>query len=437
LAAKQNGLVQSVVAFNEPASALDTALERQVIDEASFSVAEAIRDADLILVSVPVALIETILVQIAESCLVSGINKCELPLILDVGSTKSSVARAAEQICQSHQIILSQFVPSHPICGREVSGVEYADASLYDQCRVVMTPSSHTSLSAIQTARHVWQAIGAHSARIEVMSAQAHDQIYAAVSHLPHLISFAFMNSLLHQRQQQLEQHRGHAEPVRPYHQLEPNFRQLDAMSFAGPGFRDFTRIAASNADMWGDIFEANQHHVLAQLQALKHELSMMEDMIVNNSKDQLKEYISQASKCRSGWQLNSSPSTHVMVSSPSLAHESSFSNLSALSSKSMSSIPSSSEPSTSISTESSFSPSSHSTLSALPTIENHPKSPSYLISKCKIKPLLLSPHQVDALYDCLQAVADACKRVQPPVHPILIAGAFDTLALHRFRMSV
>jgi prephenate dehydrogenase len=201
---------------------------------------------------------------------------------MDVGSTKRDVVDAARRVLKDR---ITSFVPAHPIAGKEVSGIGNADASLYQGRQVILTPLPKTSPELVQKATDAWAGIGAHVLR---MTPEDHDAPFAAVSHLPHVLAFAFFNSVARQ----------------------PAGR--DYLSLGGPGFRDFTRIAASNPAVWRDILMSNREEILKQAQSFRHTLDAMEHVIRNGNVEALEALIRNASEARAGWQMNAStPHTH------------------------------------------------------------------------------------------------------------------------------
>jgi prephenate dehydrogenase len=267
LALKRAGLVRRVVGFSPSAASRAQALALGVIDTAATSAADAVRGADLVLLAVPVAATEATLAALAPSL-------SDRALVMDVGSTKGDVLAAAELALGP---CVDRFVPAHPIAGKELSGVAHADPSLYAGCQVILTPSSATAPGALAQADALWRALGC---RVRQMSAQAHDAAFAAVSHLPHLLAFAMMNSITAQPQ------------------------AAELLSLAGSGFRDFTRIAASDPAVWRDIFLANRTQVLAQVQWFRDSLDALERSVSSPDPEQIAYLLAQASDARAAWQL-------------------------------------------------------------------------------------------------------------------------------------
>jgi prephenate dehydrogenase len=243
LALKKAGLVKRVVGYSKSPSTTETAKRLGVIDQAAESALLAVSGSDIVLLAVPVAATEATLKAVRH--LVSPDV-----LFMDVGSTKCDVVDAARSILRDR---LPSFVPAHPIAGKESSGVQHADATLYQGKQVILTPLPETNGVLVQRATDVWSALGA---RVLKMTPENHDAAFAAVSHLPHLLAFAFFEAVARQ----------------------PAGR--DYLSLGGPGFRDFTRIAASDAAIWRDILVANKTEVLAQSQLFRAALDELEALV-------------------------------------------------------------------------------------------------------------------------------------------------------------
>ena len=269
LALKRAGLVKRVVGYSKSPSTTERARQMGVIDVEAPSALLAVSGADIVLLAVPVS---------ATEATFKAIRHLITPntLIMDVGSTKRDVVDAARRVLRDH---VGCFVPAHPITGKEVSGVEHADANLYTGKQVILTPIERTFTAQLSKAASVWTALGCN---VIQMSPQAHDAAYAAVSHLPHLIAFTLMNSISGQAQ------------------------GADYLSLAGPGFRDFTRIAASDPKMWRDILVANREELLAQSKVFQQNLHVFEKLIANSDGDALERLIEQASDTRANWRISS-----------------------------------------------------------------------------------------------------------------------------------
>lgn len=267
LALRQAGLVDTIAGFSASEKTRQRAVERQVIDQACTSVAEAVQGADLVLLAVPVGAMHVSFAAMREVLQPNA-------LLMDVGSTKCDVIAAAQATLGER---LSCFVPAHPIAGKEVAGIDHAEAALYQDRRTILTPLPKTGIHRLQTAHDVWTAVGSH---VSTMTPEAHDATFAAVSHLPHMLAFAAVNALTSQPQ---------------------GAAYLD---MAGPGFRDFSRIAASDASMWRDILNANHAEVLQQVQHFRAALEQFEDALKLGDTQALQQLIQQASDVRSAWTL-------------------------------------------------------------------------------------------------------------------------------------
>lgn len=265
LAMKKAGLVKRVVGYSKSPSTTEKARQMGVIDVEAPSALLAVSGADIVLISVPVAATEATFRAIKH--LVTPKN-----LIMDVGSTKRDVVEAADRILGPQ---VGAFVPTHPIAGKEVSGVEHSDAQLYAGRKVILTPTERTNKQQLLKAEQVWKGLGCEVLR---MSPQAHDKAYAAISHLPHLLAFAYMNGLISQ----------------------PDGNGF--LSLAGTGFKDFTRIAASDPKVWRDIFTLNKDQVLEQSRLFRLALREMELAIAKNEMAEVQKLIDQARKSRQGW---------------------------------------------------------------------------------------------------------------------------------------
>jgi prephenate dehydrogenase len=268
LALKRAGLVKRVVGYSKSPSTTERARQLGVIDVDAPSALLAVSGADIVLIAVPVASTEATF---------KSIKHLVTPdmLIMDVGSTKRDVIDAGRRALREQ---IGCFVPAHPITGKEVSGVENADVDLYAGRQVVLTPIDRTNGVQLQQAIDVWAALGC---RVVKMTPETHDAAFAAVSHLPHLIAFALMNAISGQA------------------------LGKDFLSLAGPGFRDFSRIAASDPVMWRDIMVSNREELLAQSQIFQRSLQALEVMISSGNGDALREQFEHASAIRANWSMS------------------------------------------------------------------------------------------------------------------------------------
>ncbi len=267
LALKRSGLVRRVVGYSKSPSTTERAKKLGVIDVAAESALLAVAGSDIVLLAVPVAATE-ITFKAIRHLVEPGV------LFMDVGSTKRDVVDAARRVLRER---VSSFVPAHPIAGKEVAGIQHADAALYVGRQVILTPLPQTDPALVQKATDVWSAVGA---QVLKMTPENHDAAFAAVSHLPHLLAFAYFSAVTRQ----------------------PSGR--DFLSLAGPGFRDFTRIAASEPAVWRDILIANREELLKQSARFRHTLDALELVIKSGNANALEDLIRTASEGRAGWQM-------------------------------------------------------------------------------------------------------------------------------------
>ena len=268
LALKRAGLVKRVIGYSKSPSTTEKAKKLGVNDVAAESALLAVSGSDVVLIAVPVAATEATFKAIRH-LVEPGV------LFMDVGSTKRDVIDAARRVLKER---VGSFVPAHPIAGKEVAGVSHADANLYANRQVILTPIAQTDADLVQKATDVWAAIGSQVLR---MTPENHDCAFAAVSHLPHMLAFAYFNSVARQ----------------------PAGR--DFLSLAGPGFRDFTRIAASDPTVWRDILLSNREELLKQALRFRHALDAMEHVIKTGNAEALEDLIRGASDARSSWQMS------------------------------------------------------------------------------------------------------------------------------------
>ena len=267
LALKRAGLVKRVVGYSKSPSTTQRALSMGVIDVEAPSALLAVSGADIVLLAVPVSATEATFKAIRH--LITG-NM----LIMDVGSTKRDVVDAARRVLRDH---VGSFVPCHPIAGKEASGVEHADPDLYANRQVILTPIDRTQANHLVRARTVWESLGC---QVVEMSPESHDAAFAAVSHMPHLIAFALMHAIANQ-------------PA-----------GKDFLGLAGPGFRDFTRIAASDPKMWRDILLANRHELIEQAKIFQRSFYNMLEQVEQGDADALEQMIELASETRAHWRM-------------------------------------------------------------------------------------------------------------------------------------
>ncbi|MGE5160962.1 MAG: prephenate dehydrogenase [Betaproteobacteria bacterium] len=261
-AARSAGAVASVTGFDADADALSAALRLGAVTAVAGSAQAAVEQADLVMLAVPVGAMAATMKAIAPHLRSDAI-------VTDVGSTKDSVVAAARAELGAH---FARFVPGHPIAGRERPGVESSDPRLFDGKLVVATPVAETDPAATERVENLWRRLGA---RVERMDAKEHDRVFAAVSHLPHLLAFALVAQIARE---------------------EDADRKLGK---AGAGFRDFTRIAASSPRMWRDVCVANREALAVELRGYRALLDELQAALDAGDGDALEAVFRAAAECR------------------------------------------------------------------------------------------------------------------------------------------
>ncbi len=257
--------VPQIVGVGRSQASLQRALELGIIDTIATSVEEAMVDADLVLIAAPVAQTAAILTNI-RPYLQAG------TIVTDAGSTKSDVEAAARAVLGNK---IAQFVPGHPIAGRESNGPDAAIVDLYICKKVVLTPLPENAVEDVAKVAAAWRLCGAI---IHQLSPQQHDEIFAAVSHFPHMLAYALVDQIA-------------------------NKPQADVMfQYAASGFRDFTRIAGSSPEMWRDISLANRHALLGELSVYQAQLMRLRHLLEAGDGAGLEAIYSNAQQARHDW---------------------------------------------------------------------------------------------------------------------------------------
>ena len=256
--------VDRIVGFDRCAETRHAAVEAGVVDEAHDALAVVVAQADFILIATPVRTIGHLLAELAPHLRPGAV-------MTDTGSTKQDVVKAAKVLAAHH----TRFVPGHPIAGREQSGVAASIATLYRGAKVVLSPQPDTAADAIALVREAWQAAGA---TVVEMDAATHDRVFAAVSHLPHLLAFALVSEIAG---------RSDAEQL---------------LGFAAGGFRDFTRIASSSPEMWRDISLQNREALLEEIDRYTVMLATWRDLVARGDAKGLEEMMTAARTARDAW---------------------------------------------------------------------------------------------------------------------------------------
>jgi len=265
LALKQAGAARHIVGLGRSPEAMARAFELGIIDEIATNPMDAMRGAELVLIAAPVAQTMAIMKGIVPHLEASTI-------VTDAGSTKSDVVAAARAVFGTR---IGQFVPGHPIAGSEANGPDAATAALYRGKKTVLTPLPENPDADVEKVAAAWRACGAV---IHRLTAQEHDKVFAAVSHLPHLLAFALVDDIA----------------ARPDAEL--------LFQYAASGFRDFTRIAGSSPEMWRDISLANRDALLGELDAYLAQLADVRAMLAASDGAALEGVCANAQRARGAW---------------------------------------------------------------------------------------------------------------------------------------
>ncbi|WVH09985.1 MAG: Cyclohexadienyl dehydrogenase [Fluviibacter phosphoraccumulans EoVTN8] len=254
-----------IIGFGRTPKSLKEAYDLGIIDEVGINPGTDVREADLILVATPVGQMPEIFQRIAPYL-------GPQTIVTDAGSTKSDVVEAARAAFGNK---INQFVPGHPIAGAETSGAAASKADLYQGRKVVLTPLLENSGEDIEKIKRAWELCGAD---VRILDAETHDRVFAAVSHLPHLLAYALVDEFARR----------------------PNADQL--FDYAAAGFRDFTRIAGSHPEMWRDISLANRMALLAELDRYGAALMRLRQALVNSDDEALAAIYTNARDARQNW---------------------------------------------------------------------------------------------------------------------------------------
>jgi prephenate dehydrogenase len=259
---KLKGLAGSITGAGRNRSTLETAIKIGVIDHMGKSSAQAVEDADLVVLASPVGTFKQIVREIGPH-LKSG------AILTDVGSVKGKIIKDIEESIAPGV----HYVPAHPIAGREKSGVAESIDTLFQGRRCILTPTASTDGQALEAVRDLWTAAGAD---VVEMDADLHDMVFAAVSHLPHVAAFAMMSAV-----------------------SELNTGTEDYLQFSGAGFRDFTRIAASSPEMWRDICIMNRDHLVKMIDRYISSLNQFKREIIAGDEPRLEKHLRSSSDVR------------------------------------------------------------------------------------------------------------------------------------------
>jgi len=263
LSLRKAGYCESIVGCSRSADHLQRAVDLGVIDAYTLDPAEAVRNADMIMLATPMRALKPVLQSIAGHIEADA-------AITDAGSAKRSVIKAARDVLDEQQ--MARFVPGHPVAGREKSSVEAAIDDLYIDQKVVLTPTAETSPGAVERVSAMWRATGAI---VEILDPKRHDDVLAATSHLPHVLAYSLVNTL-------------------------SKSEYGDAVfDFAAGGFKSFSRIASSDPVMWRDICLENKDAILASLNDYLQDLSDLAAMIEDDDEAGLTKLFAHAKATR------------------------------------------------------------------------------------------------------------------------------------------
>lgn len=262
LALKQSGGCEHIVGFDLVADQLKRGVELGVVDSYCLNASEAVSDADMVVLTVPMGAMEEVFAQIADHLLPDAV-------VTDAGSSKASVVAAAKRVFGD---VPGYFVPGHPIAGREKSGVEAALAGLFVDHKVILTPLENTAPDAISKVSAMWEQAGA---KVQTLGVEQHDLVLAATSHLPHVLAFSLVDTL-----------------------AETDYVE-EIFQFAAGGFRDFSRIASSDPVMWRDICLENKSAILNALEDFQDNLNGVRKLIETSDGEGLWKMFSHAKTIR------------------------------------------------------------------------------------------------------------------------------------------
>ncbi|MCE9615944.1 MAG: prephenate dehydrogenase/arogenate dehydrogenase family protein [Lentisphaerae bacterium] len=257
LAAKQRRVARRVVGYARRAETRAEALRLGMVDEACAQAAEAVRGADMVVLCVPVLSMP----DVARDCRGAFGDGA---VVTDVGSTKAELGQAVEAVLAGTGAI---FVGSHPIAGSDETGLDAARVDLYEKAVVVVTPAGGARAPGVEAVRVLWEGVGA---LVELMTPEAHDEVVARTSHLPHLVASALVRTVLGQEADRVAR-------------------------FCGSGFRDTTRVAGGSEAIWHDIVKTNRGAVRAELGAFAAELERLRALLADDNFDGIREYLAQA----------------------------------------------------------------------------------------------------------------------------------------------
>ncbi len=271
---KRQGLVKYVHGIDIDSDNLERALERQVIDSAATQIDAQLANTDIVMIATPIRQFQNILRQLRAFL-------HQDTIVTEVGSTKADVIKLFKETLPE---FFPNYVATHPIAGSDRNGALAAQFGLFKDKKIILCPHPQQNPQALQSIRHLWQATGG---QIEELPATEHDNILASVSHLPHLLAFAFIHQTMQQK--------------------DPN----TCFHFAGSGFKDFTRIASSDPSVWTDISLENDTLLIKLIQETRQELDKLALLLEHKDQNALHQYFSQAKQRRDDWLKEKNTSAH------------------------------------------------------------------------------------------------------------------------------
>ena len=251
-ALKKSGAVGQIIGVDSDPLSIEVALQKGIIDKACSSTDDSVYDCDIVVIATYISTITKVALSLKVS---------DCTIVTDTGSVKGSIVKEIESNCDF------SFVGSHPIAGTEKSGVQNLKQGLFDNKLTIITPSENTSAAALEKVTSLWELA---NSRVIQMKPSEHDEIFAHVSHLPHVVAFSLVNSLLQ--------------------------KDKSLFDYGGGGLKDFSRIAESSPEMWVDIFMSNRDQVIEAIEGFKDSLSSIEQMIADNDRKALKKILQGAS---------------------------------------------------------------------------------------------------------------------------------------------
>ena len=262
-AIKKTHQSEIVFGFGRDKSRLEKALKSNVIDQYSTDIGEALDGANMVIIATPVGSYESIFKEMKPHIV-------EDMIISDVGSTKVSVIEAVKAVFGN---TLDNFIPAHPIAGKEKVGFEVSDSDLFLNRKVIITPLENNNPDSIKILAKMWEEVGAE---VDFMTPESHDDLLGMTSHLPHMLAFSLVNYLIS--------------------------KHPDASVYAAGGFKDFSRIASGDAIMWRDICLHNREAIVEHIKGYQESLNTLVDAIDSQNKEQLELLFREAKNTRDSW---------------------------------------------------------------------------------------------------------------------------------------